>query len=142
MPWTYSWIRFLVWGVTADAFPKTDRNQKRIVYVRNVPMQKKVDRIEKVEAIKQERNKRWNAFSISVLACCWLSFLYCSYNLVAEGEGPSVVAFDPFAILEVTSSATDSEIKKAFRKQSLIYHPDKNPGDPLASARFIQVTKA
>jgi translocation protein SEC63 len=33
--------------------------------------------------------------------------------------------FDPFEILEVTTSATDREIKKAYRTLSLKFHPDK-----------------
>ena len=31
---------------------------------------------------------------------------------------------------------------KAYRKLSLIYHPDKNPDDPLAASRFMMITKA
>ena len=51
-------------------------------------------------------------------------------------------AFDPFEILKITPEATKSEIKKAFRKRSLETHPDKNPDDPLAASKFLQVTKA
>lgn len=43
--------------------------------------------------------------------------------------------FDPFQILQVPLDATDSEIKKAYRRLSLQYHPDKNP-DPKAHAYF------
>jgi len=50
--------------------------------------------------------------------------------------------FDPFEILEVTAQATPLEIKKSYRRLSLIYHPDKNPDDPLSASRFIQITKA
>jgi translocation protein SEC63 len=50
--------------------------------------------------------------------------------------------FDPFEILQVSETASDSEIKRAYRKLSLVYHPDKNP-DPEANAYFAEkVTKA
>jgi translocation protein SEC63 len=51
-------------------------------------------------------------------------------------------AFDPFQILDISSEATKSEIKKAFRMKSLETHPDKNPDDPLAASKFLQVTRA
>ncbi|CAA9990796.1 translocation protein SEC63, putative [Plasmodium knowlesi strain H] len=50
--------------------------------------------------------------------------------------------FDPFEILEVHAGATVGEIKKAYRLKSLKYHPDKNPNDTSAAAKFILITKA
>jgi DnaJ-class molecular chaperone len=35
-----------------------------------------------------------------------------------------------------------AEIKKKFRKMSLVMHPDKNSGNPLAVQEFIKLTKA
>lgn len=49
--------------------------------------------------------------------------------------------FEPFSILGLEPGASDSEIKKAYRKLSIQYHPDKNP-DPgifVASAVIIRV---
>ena len=45
--------------------------------------------------------------------------------------------FDPFEILEVDQEADDKTIKKAFRRLSLQWHPDKNRDNPLpAAAKF------
>lgn len=53
-----------------------------------------------------------------------------------------IKTFDPFEILGIEKGATDKEIKKAYRMQSLVYHPDKNPDNPNAQAVFIKITKA
>lgn len=41
-------------------------------------------------------------------------------------------SFDPYAILDLPNDATVNDIKKKFRRMSLLKHPDKNPDDPLA----------
>ena len=50
--------------------------------------------------------------------------------------------FDPFVILEIPNDATIKDIKKQYRRLSLLKHPDKNPDDPLAVQEFIRLTKA
>jgi curved DNA-binding protein CbpA len=47
-----------------------------------------------------------------------------------------------FAILELEPSATAAEIRKAYRRLALIYHPDKKPNDPYANARFTEIKEA
>ena len=49
---------------------------------------------------------------------------------------------DYYTILGVTPVATLQEIKQAFRKLALQYHPDKNEGDQLSAARFVQIQEA
>ncbi|MBI5856644.1 MAG: J domain-containing protein [Sphingobacteriales bacterium] len=49
---------------------------------------------------------------------------------------------DYYAILQVEPSATSSEIKKAYRKLALQFHPDKNNADPYANARFTEIKEA
>lgn len=49
---------------------------------------------------------------------------------------------DYYGLLGVTSSASQDEIKKAFRKLAMKYHPDKNPGDKKAEDKFKEIGKA
>lgn len=49
---------------------------------------------------------------------------------------------DYYQILGVSRNADASEIKKAFRKLARQYHPDMNPGDPQAEARFKDINEA
>jgi molecular chaperone DnaJ len=49
---------------------------------------------------------------------------------------------DYYAILEVNKNSSSEEIKKSYRKLALKYHPDKNPGDSSAEAKFKEIAEA
>ena len=51
-------------------------------------------------------------------------------------------SIDPYVMLGVSKKATQEEIKSAYRKKALKYHPDRNPDDPQAEELFKSVSTA
>lgn len=49
---------------------------------------------------------------------------------------------DYYEVLGLSKGASDDEIKKAFRKLAMKYHPDKNPGDKEAEEKFKEINEA
>ena len=49
---------------------------------------------------------------------------------------------DLYVILGLEHGASESEIKRAYRRLARRYHPDINPGDRTAEARFRQILEA
>ncbi|XP_071705860.1 dnaJ protein ERDJ2A-like isoform X2 [Rutidosis leptorrhynchoides] len=74
----------------------------------------------------------WSNFTLVFLWIIMGVLVYYIKNINRE-----IQVFEPFSILGLQPGASDSEIKKAYRRFSLQYHPDKNP-DPAAHKYFVE----
>ena len=49
---------------------------------------------------------------------------------------------NPYAVLGLTPDASEEEVKNAYRKLAMQYHPDRNPGDKVAEEKFKEINAA
>ncbi|PIO61671.1 DnaJ domain protein, partial [Teladorsagia circumcincta] len=57
-------------------------------------------------------------------------------------KSPEVIQEDYYELLGVEKKSSESEIKAAYRKLALKYHPDRNPGDIHAQEQFKKISIA
>ncbi|HUN83903.1 MAG TPA: molecular chaperone DnaJ [Terracidiphilus sp.] len=58
------------------------------------------------------------------------------------GSGTNVSKADYYEVLGISRDASEQELKSAYRKQALKYHPDRNPGDHAAEEKFKEASEA
>eukprot|EP00299_Pterocystis_sp_00344_P016148 c8095_g1_i1.p1 GENE.c8095_g1_i1~~c8095_g1_i1.p1 ORF type:complete len:733 (-),score=174.36 c8095_g1_i1:74-2242(-) len=91
--------------------------------------------------ISEQRAQRRRAifsFKTAIFIALWALFLH-GMTQVSNYQREELATFDPYTILEIERGASEVEIKKAYRKLSVKYHPDKNP-DNLE--KFLLISKA
>ncbi|KYQ89097.1 hypothetical protein DLAC_10328 [Tieghemostelium lacteum] len=95
---------------------------------------------EKQKVHQAERNSISSKIKIGLVILLSLFYIYLIYSVsttsITEKE-----PYNPYKLLDLEDGATPDEIKKAYRKLSLKYHPDKNPGKE-AQDKFIAISKA
>jgi len=141
VPWTFNTVYDIMFPGKAQVekdFPVKSRSGSAYRYCKTEAMEDKVQKA-RAEARKFTGSNFGWYLSRGTLVAIWLILIFMISQTGGEKE---IKAFDPFDILEVAHGADGPTIKKAYRRLSLIYHPDKNPDDPLAASRFIQITKA
>ncbi|CAI9097797.1 OLC1v1034293C1 [Oldenlandia corymbosa var. corymbosa] len=87
-----------------------------------------------------KRISNFSTYSNLTLVLLWVVMAVLVYYI--KSISTEIQVFEPFSILGLEPGASDSEIKKAYRRLSIQYHPDKNP-DPEANKYFVDfISKA
>lgn len=106
---------------------------------RTTAEKEKAAKLKKTSKGLKTLNSPWFLANLVFTILLTIFFVWLFLSVQSNGE---VNSFDPFSILEVDSGADMKEIKKAYKKKSLQFHPDKNPNNPQAEATFMMVAKA
>jgi translocation protein SEC63 len=87
-----------------------------------------------------KRISNFSTCSNLTIVLLWIVMIFLVYYI--KHVSREVQVFEPFSILGLEPGASESEIKKSYRRLSIQYHPDKNP-DPEAHKYFVEyISKA
>lgn len=106
--------------------------------------------VENLRKIKEyqlkQKSSRFINRTLLVLILGWATVIYIALYYTKEADLTG--AFDPYTILDISSSASEREIKSRYRKLSLKFHPDKLPKDITEAVKeemetaFIKINMA
>ena len=88
---------------------------------------------------KNHKNKHTRSLIIILL---FLFYFAKKYSDIILQNQLKIKSFDPYEILEVNVFSNKQEIKKAYKRLALKYHPDKNLNDINAKTKFMLINKA
>ena len=139
VPATYSAVKH-VWGRIGGRTSRTAKLRKQLEASASEVERRAIQRILDEEAAKHLLTAGFFVRAV-VLAVVWYFFVKC---IVLVSDDAEIATYDPFAILGVDSAAEPMAIKRAYRKLSLKWHPDKNQGEGKAAAEemFLKISKA
>ena len=133
----FLFIAFCIYKIYSLLFKYKLKYQDTTKY-RNCQCKLCIERLNNL--VKKKSNKMSLTFYIGLLIFLTiLSSMY--YQKIIETQN-KIKIFDPYEILEISNSAGAPEIKKAFKKLAVKYHPDKNLNNLQAKAKFMLITKA
>ncbi|KAJ3081562.1 secretory subunit [Quaeritorhiza haematococci] len=91
---------------------------------------------------KEEKDKPLISTKFVLLAIGWAIFAVVCYKAATTTIEEKI--WNPWAILDINEDATESQVKKAFRRLSLQWHPDKVEADMKEAAedKFVEISKA
>lgn len=142
IPWTLSTLSTLVLSGKAwfgKECPTKSASGSALRYCQTSAMIRKVHEVgRRSEKSTRVRVAQWSLRCFA-LVLIWVCTVGTGMRLGYEKE---INKFDPFEILGVVPRSTRAQLKAVYRRLSLAYHPDRNHDDPMAAARFIQITKA
>ncbi|KAN0042107.1 hypothetical protein ACTFIV_004666 [Dictyostelium citrinum] len=95
----------------------------------------------RIKLEKKEMKSTSNKIKIGIIAFFWVLFFILLY-IVLTSTAPTKEPYNPYTILGIEPGASTEEIKKAHKKMSLKFHPDKNPGNLEAEEMYMAIAKA
>lgn len=146
VPWTCAFVYSVLFSNARSEkrFPHSSVSGAMFRYCQTSDMKDVLD------AARKKRNKERTgtkvgaiklAFEAALLAAVWFAN-FSAVQHIRMSDRKDINMFDPFDILGVTAGQSNIDIKRAYRRLSLVFHPDKNPDNPLAASTFIQISKA
>ncbi|KIR81797.1 translocation protein SEC63 [Cryptococcus gattii EJB2] len=131
IPWTFSTLR-----------PKKTKTAKPLC-----PCSTCQQAPARVEKLQQSSRRSAGTKRIFLLLSAWALLGYLVYSLATAPKVKGGTVYNPFEILGLSSSATEKQIKKHYKKLSLQFHPDKlklAEGQTMEEAeeKYIELTKA